>query len=1158
MAGPAQHPTPDELAAHAAAARAFAARLVVDAHLADDVAQEAVARGLRGGGGSVARPLPWLRGIVRNVARHAVRSASRRAAHESRAVPRAAPETPADIAARAELIHRAVAELLALDEPYRATLLLHFFDGLAPAEIAARDDVPAGTVRSRLKRGLDMLRARLDAAHGDDRRAWAVPLALACRRPAPPPAAAPLAPLLPGVLAMSAKAVTAAVVVVVAAAGGVAWLALRDAPAPAADPAAAPAAPTTVGDDTAAAEPSTRVRGTDDGPAPLPEPPPAVHADVWVVGRVLGDGRFPVGGALVSIAPAWHDARTTTTDADGRFRLPCDAPPDGVLAAATVHAHTADGRAALASVALAPPYDGDRDARTLVLGPAADLDVVVADAAGPVEGALVAVGMTWRVAAATTDAAGRVRFERLPCTELRVTAAHPERGRAAAQVTPAAAPEPVALELTRRDIEVLVVRAGDGAPVPGRTVHLNERFRTAYGFALVAADPPFDIAPTDADGRTWIRAAGAAQALSISVDGGPSASARREVAARVDASQTSVRLELPALRTFAWRLVPGDVPVPEEGTVLEMLPWTNSGAGVPCERATVHQARIVLPDVEAERVACYARTPDGRIALLRSGADGTEPEVTFRRERTIEVHVAQLDGRPVAGAWVVAKDQGNNPVCAPVTTDADGVARIEHLWGWLVAVSVIPSRDAVWAGDAVGSVDLEQGGARLEYVVRPLRRVRVRTRLDGRPALPSNYALRTRTGAGLAVVAEDPAAGTLEATLPDPGDDAELVLRLDAPPYVPADATVDADGVAAFDLVRGATVRGRVVMPADGRSDAGIQRWDAENARWVRVGGRGPGQGPAPDGTLREAGLSAGRYRMTDSRCGLATRPVDVAQGEEAELGVLDLSHVGWVRGRVTAPDGADLSLAWVRVTARDVDAPEASGLERARVSANGAFQVRVAGDRPTRLEVVHPVLRASADGGACEVGEPREGVELRLERGPVVQLTTVVAIRSPFGRPPRLVAWRGEPRGTPDFQSECVLAGEGISVAAPPPGRWTLWIDTLEYAPLLLRDVAVGEDGADLGRIALSRGSSIRVRARVAEGTSAPRLSIWAWHGEEPAYVRGLNSDGATEVLLSGLGAGTFTLTIGAIVGGPSDARLRREITVDGAEGTVVDIDWR
>ena len=68
---------------------------------------------------------------------------------------------------------RLVAEAVArLDEPYRSTVLLCYAQEIPPRKIARRQAIPAGTVRWRLKRGLERLREDLDQRSGRDRDAW--------------------------------------------------------------------------------------------------------------------------------------------------------------------------------------------------------------------------------------------------------------------------------------------------------------------------------------------------------------------------------------------------------------------------------------------------------------------------------------------------------------------------------------------------------------------------------------------------------------------------------------------------------------------------------------------------------------------------------------------------------------------------------------------------------------------------------------------------------------------------------------------------------------------------------------------------------------------------------------------------------------------------
>lgn len=93
--------------------------------------------------------------------------APRTAGRADQALPSAA-----ELVAKAEAQRTLVDAVLHLDEPYRSTVLLRFFEELSAAEIARRQDVPAGTVRWRLAEALQRLRSELDAKFGGDPRAW--------------------------------------------------------------------------------------------------------------------------------------------------------------------------------------------------------------------------------------------------------------------------------------------------------------------------------------------------------------------------------------------------------------------------------------------------------------------------------------------------------------------------------------------------------------------------------------------------------------------------------------------------------------------------------------------------------------------------------------------------------------------------------------------------------------------------------------------------------------------------------------------------------------------------------------------------------------------------------------------------------------------------
>src|SRR4029079_7729869 len=161
----------DELMGDIAWVRRLARALVKDPTVPDDVAQDAWLLATQHPP-SDTRPLrPWLRRVVLNVVRMRHRAASRREAREAAVVPGNAP-TPADLVERVELQRAVADEVLALAEPYRSTVLLHFVEGLSSAQIARRLAIPDSTVRRRLKGAIDQLRELLQARSDGPKSGW--------------------------------------------------------------------------------------------------------------------------------------------------------------------------------------------------------------------------------------------------------------------------------------------------------------------------------------------------------------------------------------------------------------------------------------------------------------------------------------------------------------------------------------------------------------------------------------------------------------------------------------------------------------------------------------------------------------------------------------------------------------------------------------------------------------------------------------------------------------------------------------------------------------------------------------------------------------------------------------------------------------------------
>ena len=122
---------------------------------ADDVAQDAFERAFASLGAFNGRSAfaTWLHRIVVNRSLNVLRDERRRASHAAGAAETALIGEPSD--------RDLLAALEALSEERRAVVVLRYWLGFVPSEIAELLDLPAGTVHSRLARALDDLRSHL-------------------------------------------------------------------------------------------------------------------------------------------------------------------------------------------------------------------------------------------------------------------------------------------------------------------------------------------------------------------------------------------------------------------------------------------------------------------------------------------------------------------------------------------------------------------------------------------------------------------------------------------------------------------------------------------------------------------------------------------------------------------------------------------------------------------------------------------------------------------------------------------------------------------------------------------------------------------------------------------------------------------------------------
>ncbi|MFN0060252.1 MAG: sigma-70 family RNA polymerase sigma factor [Planctomycetota bacterium] len=167
----------EALLAESAWARSLAVALVGDEHCADDVLQDSFVAALAHPPQQREATRSWLATIIRNFALRSARERVRRTKRERIAAKPESVSSTFEIVQRVDLQRRLAEAVQALREPYRSAIVLRFFDGLKPGEIARRLAIPRATVRSRLRRGLDSLRAHFDESSAAPER-WRSSLAV--------------------------------------------------------------------------------------------------------------------------------------------------------------------------------------------------------------------------------------------------------------------------------------------------------------------------------------------------------------------------------------------------------------------------------------------------------------------------------------------------------------------------------------------------------------------------------------------------------------------------------------------------------------------------------------------------------------------------------------------------------------------------------------------------------------------------------------------------------------------------------------------------------------------------------------------------------------------------------------------------------------------
>ncbi len=512
MPNPASTPHPELLLAQASWVRRLARTLVADAHLAEDLTQDTFVRALEHPPRADQPLRGWLATVMRNLAAQGRRGEGRRSAREARAARPEPGDASDDVVARVATQRGVVEAVLALDEPYRTTLLLRYFEELPPRRIAARQGVPVSTVKTRLARGIAALRQRLDESHGGDGKAWLGALLPLTRWPEG--AWAPsLSTVSFGVLAVNAKVL--AVCLLLALAGTIAVVATRGD-----DPAAATGV-TAAGVEAAApiepelATPERRTAGearvldatrrapVEPATTPAYAASPAPAEASALRGRVIDVDSVPVAGVAVGFGPGAASGATARSGAGGAFSLPAGD--------ATGHLYVDDEHWTTVLAGARVPRSSGKEA-VVVVAPPLLLGGAVVDAASglAIDGAHVRVELPRDFRAdfaldldhsidvprsTRTDASGRFAFVQAPrVPSARLTCAA-EGFLAYDEPLPLVADDRLVIALERPALQGTLltgrVVAPGGAPVPDAKVSLGIDVRTTdergeFSFDLAA------------------------------------------------------------------------------------------------------------------------------------------------------------------------------------------------------------------------------------------------------------------------------------------------------------------------------------------------------------------------------------------------------------------------------------------------------------------------------------------------------------------------------------------------------------------------------------------------------------------------------------------------------------------------------------------------
>jgi RNA polymerase sigma-70 factor (ECF subfamily) len=651
-------------------------------------------------------PRAWLRRVMVNLVRQGARRiAVRGASRELEPHGEVHEDPPEGLLERDEVLVVLAEELDALEEPYQSTVKQHFLFGRSSVEIARRDSVPDGTVRWRLKRGLDRLRERLDA-RCRDRSAWVGALLVLLPRSesSPPATGRRIAVRSPFAGVALVVGMTATVLVVARA------LRIDSQRTSAREESASRAVPVAAAGNGAsrpADEPRPMARErvalvSRDDPRAVVEDEASLDVDV-----VDADGR-PLAEAEVQVAAPGSFTTRARTDASGRAAVPYSRIDIGAFGAPTARDRLtlrvrASGQAFPDVVSIDPAELPPGQALTLSSrGAATRLFGVVVDGSGrPVPDVPVTVFLdpnhrgapgSWgefrapEVLGTHTDEAGRFAFPDRPLRRHILALSPPEHRMTMTMIEPAA-DGTLSGKLVLRDGGRVsgTVTLPDGRPAAGASVWYEPFMR---GTEWARGTPGFHL---DMHGFTHVVTAD--DEGSYELKGVPPGH-RRVYAQAADQ---------PDLITSCVLLVEGDAPVswdaelqvsaplrlrvvdvegrPLAGWVLELTAQEVRAQAWRRRLETDHEGRALCHDAIGSTSVCVQAPEAPEVPVLTVELDPAASEqrivVDLERAATLSGRVVASDGSPLRGELTLIPASGIPIPLSFDTSEGSFEARVE-------------------------------------------------------------------------------------------------------------------------------------------------------------------------------------------------------------------------------------------------------------------------------------------------------------------------------------------------------------------------------------------------------------------------------------------------------------------------------------------------